>query len=366
MDVDRTIATVRTKAFDFSFLPGEVFEVQPIDMPDFGVYIRDNSLSLDRAAYRQRNANRSRIIDAVAKHSEQTLEDAHQAIRARRVTLSFVGVDSNSQKFGVAPDGHLVIGNNDPSRGRQIVPKFALYFASTEASTMFQEPASAGDFFASESEKPQHLEEGWLPIVITKWSRNDVSFERCDYAALNPAPEPLEESKLMGNELALLISRLAIRNESPFPKTVSYYIKPWKPASGQVDYGAIPKNPENAWETLCRTNCVFVAEGDSEYAVCSVDNHGRGSLLLEPAASAVRYSLKLNPGEQHFIHIVVPGRPLPGAERDKLRDLPYEALHDSTVKYWKDRLAEGMQVEIPDQHVQNLYNATLQHFLLVP
>jgi len=364
MDVDRTIATVCTKAFDFSFLPGEVVEYQPIDIPDFGVYIRNNSLNLDRTAYRQKNAKTSRIIDAVTKHPEQTLENAYQAIRAKRVTLSFVGVDSNSLKFGVAPDGHLVVGNNDPSYGREIVPKFGMYFASTEATRMFQEPASAGDFFATEGEKSQNLEEGWLPIVATKWSRNEVRFERLDYATLDHPPQPLDESKLMGNELALMISRLTIGNDSPLPKTVSYYIKPWKPTSGQLDYGAMPTNVKNAWETLLRANCVFVTDGNSEYAVCSVDSHGRGSLSLETVASAVRYSLVLNPGEQHSIYTVVPGRPLPDTEQDKLRDLPYEELHASTVKYWKDRLAEGMQVEIPDRHMQNLYNATLQHFLL--
>jgi hypothetical protein len=364
MDVDRTIVTVRTKAFDFSFLPGEVVEYQPIDIPDFGVYIRNNSLQLDRTAYRQKNAKTSRIIDAVAKHPEQTLENAHQVIRAKRVTLSFVGVDSNSQKFGVAPDGHLVIGNNDPSYGQQIAPKFAIYFASTEATRLFQEPASAGDFFATENEKSQNLEEGWLPIVATKWSRNEVRFERLDYATLDHLPQPLDESKLMGNELALMISRLTIANDSTLPKTVSYYIKPWKPTSGQLDYGAMPSNVKNAWEILLRANCVCVTDGDSEYAVCSVDSHGRGSLSLETATSAVRYSVVLSPGEQHSIHTVVPGRPLPDTEQDKLRDLPYEQLHASTEKYWKDRLAEGMQVEIPDRHMQNLYNATLQHFLL--
>ena len=114
MDVDRTIATVRTQAFDFSFLPGEALEHEPIDIQDFGVYIREPSLSLDRDAYRQKHAKTTRIIDAVAEQPEQTIENAYQAIHARRVTLSFLGMDSNNQKFGIAPDGHWVIGSNDP------------------------------------------------------------------------------------------------------------------------------------------------------------------------------------------------------------------------------------------------------------
>jgi hypothetical protein len=365
MDVDRTIATLRTKAFDISFLPGEALEYQPIDVPDFGVYIRNYSLDLDRTAYRQRHAKTFRIIEAAAKHPEQTIENAHQAIRAKRVTLSFVGVDSNSQKFGIAPDGHLVVGNNDPSYGRQIAPKFAMYFASTEETTMFQAPTSAEELFVKEDEKRQELEAGWLPILVTKWSRNDVTFERLDYAALSQAPEPLEESKLMGNELALLISRLRIRNDSPVSKTVCYYIKPWKPSSGEIDYGALPANAKNAWETVLRENCVCVADETGQYVLCSVDSGARGSLTLQTPANAVRYSLELNPGEEHTIHSVIPGWPISETERDKLRAVPYDHVHDTVVKYWKDRLAEGMQVEIPDQHVQNLYNSTLQHFLLV-
>ncbi|MGH9325531.1 MAG: hypothetical protein ACRD2B_02395, partial [Terriglobia bacterium] len=49
MDVDRTIVTLRTQGSDLSFLPGEVLEEEPIDAPDFGVYIRKSSLNLDQA-----------------------------------------------------------------------------------------------------------------------------------------------------------------------------------------------------------------------------------------------------------------------------------------------------------------------------
>ncbi len=365
MDVDRTIATVRTQAFDFSFLPGEALEHEPIDIQDFGVYIREPSLSLDRDAYRQKHAKTTRIIDAVAEQPEQTIENAYQAIHARRVTLSFLGMDSNNQKFGIAPDGHWVIGSNDPRNGQQMIPVFAMYFASAEESTLFQEPAKPGDLFLKEEEKRQELEEGWMPILTSHWSRNDVSFDRLDYATLSPAPEPLDESQLIGNEPAVLISRLKIRNGSPMPKTVYYYLKPWKPASGHLDYSAEPEKAMNVWETVLSEGYVLGMNDDGEQTLGFVDIHGRGKLALEAAANAVRYSVDLNPGEEHVIHVVTPGYALPEADRARLHDLPYEKLLGGVVRYWKDRLKEGMQVEIPDSHVQSLYNATLQHFLLV-
>jgi len=364
MDVDRTVATLRAQAFDFSFLPGEALEYQPIDIPDFGVYIRNNALDLDRDAYRQKHAKAVRIMDAVVRRAEQTIENAYRTIRAKRVTLSFAAVDSNSQKFGVAPDGHLVIGNNDPSYGRQIAPKHTIYFASSEATTLFQEAAGAEDPFEGEREKPQELEEGWLPHLITRWSRNEVSLERLDYATLHPLPQPLVEENLTGNELSLLISRLRIRNGAPAPKTVSYYLKPWKPPNGGIDYEARPGNLKNAWETVLRGNWVWAIEGKREQAVCCVDTGGRGSLAPATENGAVRYSLELDPGEEHVIHLVTPGRPLADAEAGQLSPLPYESIHDALVNYWKGCLAEGMQVELPEARLQNLYNATLPHFLL--
>jgi len=311
MDVDRTIATIRSNACDFSFLPGEALEHRPIDIAEFEVYIRSSSLNLDRAAYRMKYGQSARIINAVSPHPEQTLEKAYQAIRARRVTLAFVGVDSNSHKFGIAPDGHVVVGNNDPSNGRQMVPKFSIYFASTEESTLFQEPSTAADLFKKEDEKLQQLEEGWLPMVTTKWSRNEVSFERLDYATLQKAFEPMDEATLLGNELALLISRLIIRNNSPVPKTISYYLKPWNQQTGRVDYGAIPANSTNAWMTALQGDSIIVTEGENEYTVCTIDLHGRGLLAMEATENAVRYSVELNPGEEHTLHTTIPGRASP-------------------------------------------------------
>jgi hypothetical protein len=361
--VDRTCLTLRTKAGTFTFLPAEAIEDQPIDIPDFGFYIRKVGSNQDRAAYLRQNASRSRIIDAVAKHPEQTLAGAYEHLRPRRVNLSFIGVDSNNQKFGIAPDGHLVVGSNDPSHGMPMTAQFAVYFGSAEESATSTESPDA--LFSAAAEKQQELEAGWLPILTTRWSANELSLERMDYSVLPSAPDPLVESRLRGDELAVMISRLKIRNDSPVPLSVSYYIKPWKPASGGVGYGLMPANIKNAWQAAVRENYIVTSDGAKERTLGYVDTHGRGTLAVEPAASAACYSVRLEPGEEHVIHHVIPGLPLTLGEGDKLQGLPYEALHDATVKYWQARLAEGMEIEVPEPQVQNLFNASLQHWLLV-
>jgi hypothetical protein len=366
MDVDRTILTLRTKACDLSFLPGEVLEEGPIDAPDFGVYIRKSSLDVDRAAYRRKNAGKLRIVDATASHPEQDIENAFNHIKARRVTLSFVGIDSNSHKFGIAPDGHFVIGNNDPSCGHPIVPQFAMYFDTSEQPSLFQKPEERfTSLFKEEKVKRQRLHEGWLPILITEWSENDLAFERTDYAALQNSPEIVDESKLMGNEAAVVISSLTIRNNSTEATTAGYFIKPWKPVAGPLAYGPIPPDVPNAWSTTLDENIIRVTDDVRTYAICFVDTQGRGQLSAEPWVDAARYSVLLGPGEKHTIYSVIPGEPIPlSSGVSPLQNLAYENLKASTVRYWNSRLSEGMQVEIPHRHLQNLYSANIAHWFL--
>ena len=141
------------------------------------------------------------IIGAVTRHPEQTMENAYQQIRSERVTLSFVGFDANHEKFGIGPNGHLLVGNNDPSFGQPMRIKFAVYFDSTAAPTSFEEPPGTMEVnFSNVANKQQELEEGWLPAIISKWSQNYLSFERTDYAVLPEAPEALDGSKLTGTD----------------------------------------------------------------------------------------------------------------------------------------------------------------------
>lgn len=365
MDTDRTIVTIRNRAADFSFLPREAIEEQPIDIPDFGVYACGTSTNLSRDAYRRQSAERFRIIDAVAKHPEQTLESAYAQIGATRV-VAFVGVDCNSQKFGVAPAGHVTVGYGDPSFGRAEMPQFVVNFDTLAEPVADQESTNPQpNIFKEAKDKQQELAKGWLPIITTIWGeKSEVSYTRTDYAVLASPPETLDESNLTGDEPALLISRLVIRNESPLPKRIHYYVKAWKRQVGEWGYPAMPANSENPWETTLAADCAMVNDGETTSAICYIDTQGRGSLSHQTRLGAIRYTVELGANQQHAIHTVIPGRPWAVAESAKLKGLAYERLYDSTVQYWEGRLQEGMQVELPEPHLQNLYNATQQHFLV--
>jgi hypothetical protein len=368
MDVDRSILTLRTEAGDVSFLPGLAMEGQPIEIPDFGIFVCSQEAPLERRVFLEQNHGSRRIIQEVADHPEQSLEQAYARIHARRVTLSFVGVDANNHKFGIAPDGHVVVGTHDPSAGQVMAPAFAVYFDTTEEPHWFQPPTEnlppeAAERAAPAGPKEQRLEEGWLPILTTSWSQNDLGFERKDFAHLH-GPAGSDEAAWMGNEPALLVSRLEIRNLSPVAKTARYYVLPWKPASGTLGYGAIPANARSRWTTALAGDCITVAESDAQFAVCHVDTHGKGVLDLWPPLNQVRYTVELGPGEAHTIHTVIPGWSLPAEQAATLRGLNYDRMLAETAQYWKALRARSMQVELPDQHLERIFHASQHHFLL--
>lgn len=367
-DVDRSIITIRSAGGNVSFLPALAIEALPIDIPDFGVYVCNGAQPVDRQEFLRSSEGRRRIIDEVERMPEQTLENAYANIQARRVTLSFVGVDSNNHKFGIAPDGHIVVGTHDPSAGQVMMPVFAVYFDTTEEPLWFQPPAhnlpGAGPQApVREWQKDQSLAEGWLPILTTAWSQNEIGFERTDYAHLD-GTAGADAKAWNGNEPAVLISRLRITNTSAIRKTARYYMLPWKPATGALGYGPIPTGVSNAWTASVHDNFLAVQQEDATYALCCVDMHGKGALTLVPALNAARYSVELGPGETHTIHTVLPGSPLPLAESSRLSGLAYDQMLAATAQYWKDLRAQSMQAELPDQHLQRIFDATQHHFLL--
>lgn len=370
MDVDRSILTVRSESGTCSFLAGEAVEDQPIDVVDYGIYVRNSSSEVDVAAYRARNSGRFRIIEAVAHEQEQTLENAYAHIKSRRVTLSFVGAEANNQKFGIAPDGHVVLGSGDPLSGNPMMPSFAVYFDTAEQPFLFETPASPQGVFASEEKstlwvvpKQQVLKDGWLPVVTTQWSTNDLSFERTDFGTLVDSAQPID--RLVGNEAAVLMSKVAIRNSSPEMKLGSYYIRPWKP-EGEIrfPYGPIPAGVKEAWTTGLKNDFVTASADNAEYIICLVDRNKKGELTLDPPNNAVRYRVLLEPGDTHVIYTVIPGW-LPKFEQAaRVHALDYDVLENSASTYWTERASQCMRIEIPDRRLQNVFNATLQHFLL--
>lgn len=103
LEVDRSILTVRSRAGDFSFLPAEAIDGEPIDIPDFGAFIRNGGTTIDRPTYRRQNQSRMRLMEAAARHPGQSIANAYRNMRCQRGTLTFVCVDSTARSLVSRP-----------------------------------------------------------------------------------------------------------------------------------------------------------------------------------------------------------------------------------------------------------------------
>lgn len=370
LDVDRSVLTLRTPTGGVSLLPAEAIAEGAIDIPDFGLYVRRADFQADWKSYHAMNRGKLRIIDAVQELPEQTYDGAYSHIKARRVTLTFVGAEASNQKFGIAPDGHFVIGNNDPLAGDPIEPSFAIYFDSAEQPFFFEQPPPPTGIYQKHASdvpvvpKEQSLEDGWLPVVMTKWSHNELLFERTDFGAYASGSQASDDK--LGNEPAILSSELRIRNTAPVPKRATYFIRPWKPAeSKRFTYGPLPLEAVEAWTISLRGQFVTTSDGEKERVLCRLDWHGRGVCAFDPQHNAIRYQIDLNPGEEHRFHTFVAGW-LPDPQNSALLNhADYDKLHTATIEHWRMRRSQSMRIEIPDKQLQNVFDASLQHFLLV-
>ena len=85
-------------------------------------------------------------------------------------------------------------------------------------------------------------------------------------------------------------------------------------------------------------------------------------MSLDPEHNAVRYELPLAPGEEHIVHTIVPGWEPSVEEAAKLRGLDYDQAEAGVTQHWKAVASHSMRIQIPDEHLQNLFNASLHHF----
>ena len=62
--------------------------------------------------------------------------------------------------------------------------EFGVFFDTAGISSLFERTADTQKrLFQTTAPKHQELEEGWLPIVTTEWSENDISFRTAPITA---------------------------------------------------------------------------------------------------------------------------------------------------------------------------------------
>lgn len=183
-----------------------------------------------------------------------------------------------------------------------------------------------------------------------------------------------------------VVEELAVQNPSRRPRQAQLYvsIRPFNPEGvslvKDIRYAAV----ENVGGAFFVDGALGVLLPQPEGIACAEQTSGDVALALPAlngktrvqsraglATAVARYSIDLNPGETRSFSVRMP---MVKTERDEDDpDLePYLAtlsaggeLRDRAVTAWRERLGRGMRVRVPDENVQNAFDANKAYLLLL-
>jgi len=372
---DRGHIVFRAQGWDsFSVFVDDVVREGGIYVRDIDAFVSDSSRGLRFSGWsRPAEAWEGTVIELVGRMPEQSLERVMSVVPAKPPREAHLGVPNLRQEFTILASGDVELLENSlrsPGRDRDRRPwsvRSLRYCLSTLEKPHFTEDCGRSAL--------RCLEEGWLPVIHTEWENEGLRFHRQAFAA--PLLEPIgrNEDARRGDEPIVLLEKLTVTNPATETRTAWF----WTELSLKRPLSVTP-------EGLLRLE--VPSDGEDRPGLTPVrgriDTRGRGELCVVPDCvpavpgspdpdlensdaprQAVLYRVVLGPGESHtFQQTMTYIELLDAAELDALMQQDYDARHTEVVSYWKERTARGMQLEVPDRMLNDLYRANLWHVLI--
>lgn len=286
------------------------------------------------------------VMERVRGLPEQSLEAVMQAIPAKPPAEAHLGVANLRQEFTVLPDGNFELLHNSlrgPGRDADRRPW-------TEKALSYRWSLNA----EGERHPERWLEENTLPIIHTRWASGDIQLHQQCFATTLMEPIGHNEADRRGDETLALLDRIDLTNSGSDDQDVSLLltIEPHRDlfleAEGILALRQASDANEHAGLTPVRGR---------------FDVNGLGALCLdETQPQALRYSVRLRPGESHTVYFFATYiELLEDRELDALRHQSFEDRKAECIAYWKARFARGMQYDVPEPLLNDLWKANLWH-----
>ncbi|MEM1990353.1 MAG: hypothetical protein QW782_06950, partial [Candidatus Bathyarchaeia archaeon] len=168
---DKTIVTVRSKTFSFSFSMEDLEKEKAILIKDYNVLISKSSenLSLKECNARLSEKGLTTIYNLVERMPEQTLERAWMEMPTKKRSIHFIiGCKGRRQKIGV------------DTRGAVFIPKLWNIRVKGKYSDRFLWDGDTILFsfgFPGSEPEERRLENDYLPIIYGKWVEDGITYE---------------------------------------------------------------------------------------------------------------------------------------------------------------------------------------------
>ncbi|MEW5978428.1 MAG: hypothetical protein AB1898_21745 [Acidobacteriota bacterium] len=338
---DRTIITVRSKFRPFSFAADEVAQGDRILVDDLGALaVRgDDPISLeDYRAIRAELPNRT-VYDRVLDESEQTLGRAWEDMPLKHPLYFVHGLPGNRNSMRQDPDGSVRIA----AGGRWFDD-----FPSSRDSRKWWDPAEyklSFGFPQTEAGPSRELEQGYLPLLRTRWSQGPISYEQ--RTVLDKLDGDLAAVRL--DDPSLLLMRVRMVNTSDSEEGVA-----------RLFLSASGKTPETLRAEGDRVVADYQGAPRLRYLI---DVHGRGQLRNQ--SRGVEWSLSLKPGEAQNVDFWIPSITLSNQDEiDALKGHDFEKDSRRVGRYWEGITARGTQIQTPEPWLNDFYKAHVRHLLV--
>jgi len=339
---DRTVVTIRGGARSFSFLVDDVVERGPIYVRDLGVLVSRADAGLDLPEFEEEWAARHEqtLYQRIHDLPEQTWERAWADMPAKRRFYFVLGCEGSRQKFGIDPTGDMFLGENYI---RRVPGKDTARLGWEGAQLRY------GFGFPDVAPGDRSILDGYLPVIHTVWQDGGLCYEQEAYATWLFG-DMLKE-RMAGDDPVVAMVRVTVTNLGDSPAVASL------PLTAVVD-------GDKAQRLEVGDGLVRVLGPDAERLCYAFDTEGQGQLVQE--ADQPVYRLTLAPGSSHTIYLNLPFVDLvTGEEIQRLRRLSYPEERGRVVEFWRERIAQGAQIQTPNATLNNFYRSHLMHMLVI-
>ena len=378
---DRTVLQLRAGSDAFGVSLDDLIERKGIYVRPLGIFVGDGAVKEDSAAYTEAGTFRAGedITSRVSRHAEPSLNQAmaeipRLAMAARMGGHPFryvpLGFPTSREKYGLDFNGNVFINKRSAKAMKE---DLARMLWDGDQIDFRLGTGKVPDFRERELGAQQGLLDDDLPLVITRWQREGIAYEEEAYATM--LESPLDDAHLRGDEASLMLLRLHAKNpgDQPAEAQVWFVVSPredmdWK---GNLLLGTGDKDGHYAAPRL--RAALDTAQGTLEIRELSpaailapeTSEREKPSSISAHGAPALLWKVTLPAHGSAGLDIKIPFRTMVNPDdQARVKHMTFEQRRDETLGYWKQALARGMRVHVPDEELNRFFHTALQHILV--
>jgi hypothetical protein len=365
-----TILTIADKEHPFSFFLRDVRKEFPIYIPTYGVIV---TTAEDQRTYGEiEQAVRARASQTKLQQIENEPEESFESAAANTRELScptWLGLGRDMRIFEVG------------ERLESVKPRF--HGTEVPLPEALDKPVQynflMGRGWGVVDKISRRLDEGVLPILHGTLVDDDVTYELTTFVTLESTPltaqnvqgthflvadghggghmftkeqqaqyDTLLPGEMNKAEETVLCMRFVAVNTASVPRYA--FFRNVSPNLGLAAWGG-----KAAWSF----------DGTKGFGVYQSGRVFSVSKLNGMPLAAEEVAILLQPGETATLEINLPHRPIPAERAARLATLTFADRLAQARRYWKEKLAEAAQINLPEERITEMIRAGLLHLDLV-